>query len=93
MGKEHIGSSFDDFLEEDGILAETQAAAIKRVVAWQIQQYMEENSVSKVAMAKRMNTSRSAIDRLLDPANTSLTVQTMGQVSQVIGKKLKVSFA
>ncbi len=93
MGKEHIGSSFNEFLEEDGILAETQAAAIKRVVAWQIEQYMEENSLTKVAMAKKMNTSRSVVDRLLDPTNTSLTLQTMGQVSQAIGKKLEVTFA
>jgi hypothetical protein len=65
----HIGSSFDDFLEEEGLSAEIEAVALKRVIAWQIEQAMKEKNMSKAAMAKAMNTSRSQLDRLPDPEN------------------------
>lgn len=89
----HIGSSFDDFLEEDGILAETEAIAIKRVIAYQVSQLMKSKNLSKVAMAQQMNTSRSALDRLLDPQNTSITLQTLERAAHAIGKRLRIEFA
>ena len=89
----HIGSSFDDFLEEDGILAETEAIAIKRVIAYQVSQLMKSKKLSKVDMAKQMNTSRSALDRLLDPHNTSITLQTLERAAHAIGKRLRIEFA
>ena len=89
----HIGSSFDDFLEEEGLLAETEAVAIKRVIAYQVDQVMKAQKLSKVAMARKMNTSRSALDRLLDPQNTSITLQTLEHAAHAIGKRLRIEFA
>ena len=89
----HIGSSFDDFLEEEGLLAETEAAAIKRVIAYQVDQVMKAQKISKVAMARKMNTSRSALDRMLDPHNTSITLQTLERAAHAIGKRLRIEFA
>jgi DNA-binding Xre family transcriptional regulator len=89
----HIGSNFDDFLEEEGLLAEAEAVAIKRVVAFQVAKMMEDQHMSKTAMAKRMKTSRSALDRLLDPKNTSVTLQTLERAAHAIGKRLRVEFA
>lgn len=89
----HIGSDFDDFLEEEGILAETEAIAIKRVIAYQITQAMEREKLSKSAMARQMKTSRSALDRLLDPENTSITLQTLERAAHAIGKRLRIEFA
>lgn len=90
MPNRHIGSSFDDFLEETGVLAETNAVAIKRVIAWEIQQKIELEQISKSAMAKLMNTSRSALDRLLDPNNTSVTLHTLDNAAKALGKTLKI---
>jgi len=89
----HIGSSFDDFLEEEGILAETEAVAVKRVIAYQVSQIMEKQHISKTAMARKMKTSRSALERLLDPQNTSITLQTLERAAHVIGKRLRIEFA
>ncbi len=86
----HVGSSFDDFLEEEGILSEVSAVAIKRVIAWQIIQAMKEKNLSKAEMARRMNTSRAALDRLLDPDNPSVTLVTMDKAAQAIGKRLNL---
>ena len=93
MPNVHIGSSFDDFLEETGVLAETNAVAIKRVIAWEIQQKIELEHISKSTMAKRMNTSRSALDRLLDPTNTSVTLHTLDNAAKALGKTLKIELA
>ena len=71
MKNEHLGSNFDDFLEEEGLRAEAEAAAIKRVIAFQIEQEMKQANLLKTAMAEKMHTSRTALDRLLDPANVS----------------------
>ncbi len=90
---QHIGSSFDDFLVEEGLLAETEAVAIKRVIAYQIRQMMERNNLSKTAMAKRMQTSRSSLDRLLDPSNGSVTLQTLERAATALGKKLHIELA
>lgn len=85
-----IGSSFDDFLEEDGMFAEVNAIAIKRVLAWQLEAEMKKQGVSKSLMAKQMNTSRSSLDRFLDPNNISVTLKTMERAAAVMGKRLKI---
>ena len=81
----HIGSSFDDFLAEEGTLAETTAIALKRVLAWEIRKAMKEEGISKTAMARRMKTSRAALDRLLAPDNASVTLQTMDRAATALG--------
>ncbi|MEM9451509.1 MAG: Fis family transcriptional regulator [Cyanobacteria bacterium P01_E01_bin.6] len=86
----HLGSSFDDFLEEEGILTEVSAIALKRVLAWQIVQAMEVQGFSKASMADAMNTSRSALDRLLDPENIAVTLKTMDRAAAVLGKQLRI---
>ena len=88
--KKNIGSSFDDFLKEENILEETQEAAIKRVLAYQIKKAMKENNITKTDMAKKMNTSRCALDRLLDPSNESVTLLTMKKAANAIGRRLKI---
>ena len=74
---ENLGGSFNDFLEEEGILEECTETAIKRVLAWQIEQEMKKNNLSKSAMARKMKTSRSSLDRILDPINESVTLHTL----------------
>ncbi|MEM1251963.1 MAG: Fis family transcriptional regulator [Cyanobacteria bacterium P01_H01_bin.21] len=86
----HVGSSFDDFLEEEGILAEGSALALKRVLAWQIVQAMENQGFNKASMADAMNTSRSALDRLLDPENIAVTLKTMDRAATVLGKQFRI---
>jgi antitoxin HicB len=85
----HIGSSFDEFLEEEGILTETTAVAIKRVIAWQLQKEMEKKHLSKAAMALEMQTSRAALDRLLDPTNVSVTLKTLDRAAAIVGKRIR----
>ncbi len=92
MKHKNIGSDFDDFLNDEGLLADTEATAIKRVIAFQVDSLMKERKISKTSMVKQMNTSRSSLDRLLDPANTSITLQTLERAAHVIGKKLKIEF-
>jgi len=86
----HVGSELDDFLKEDGILAEAHAVAIKRALAWQVSQTMAEENLSKSEMARRMHTSRAALNRLLDPDNPSVTLLTMDKAASVLGKRLRV---
>ncbi len=86
----HIGSRLDDLLAEDGTLEEVTAHAVKRVIAWQIQQAMQKKGVSKVTMAKRMHTSRSALDRLLDESDTGLTIDTLSRAAQALGYRIKL---
>ena len=86
----HIESSLDDLLEEEGILTEVNAIALKRVMAWQLGQAMTEKGVSKSAMAKEMQTSRASLDRLLDPENTSVTLHTMDRAAAALGKRLRL---
>jgi DNA-binding Xre family transcriptional regulator len=90
MNRKYLGSNFDDFLKEEGLLAEAEAVAVKRVVAFQIAQLMESDSISKTALAERMQTSRSAIERLLDPANESVTLQTLERAALALGKRLQI---
>lgn len=86
----HIGSTVDDLLEETGDLTEVSTVAIKRVIAWQVAQKMETEQISKTRMAELMETSRSALDRLLDPQNTSVTLHTLDNAAKAIGKTLHV---
>ena len=89
----HIGSDFDQFLEEEGILQEVEIVAAKRVIAWQIAEIMKKEQISKTAMAARMGTSRAVLDRLLDPENTGVTLKTLGKAATVLGKKINISLA
>jgi antitoxin HicB len=89
----NIGSKFDDFLKEENLFDEAEAVAIKRVLAYQVQEELRKKHITKFALAKRMHTSRSSLDRLLDPANTSVTLKTLVKIAHVLGKKIDFSFA
>jgi len=86
----HIGSDFDDFLREDGTLESVETAAVKRVIAHQIAKAMRYRHMTKTMMARRMRTSRSAVERLFDPQNESVTLSTLNRAACALGKKLKV---
>ena len=89
----HDGSTFDSFLEEEGIREEVEAVAIKRVLAWQLSQAMQEQRKTKQAMAKQLRTSRSQLDRLLDPQNVSVTLDTITRAARALGKRLIIRVA
>jgi antitoxin HicB len=93
MKNKHLGSSFDDFLKEEGIHDDTHAHAIKRVLAWQIQEGMTAQGLSKSEMAKRMNTSRAQLDRLLDPENDKVQLDSVQRAAAAIGRKLHLELA
>ncbi len=86
----HVGSSLDKFLKEEGILAETRAVALKDAIAWQVQQTMQKEKITKVEMARRMRTSRAALDRLLAPGNASVTLQTLTRAARAVGRDLRI---
>jgi len=86
----HVGSSLEDFLKEEGILEEARTIAIKEAVAWQVQQAMAKEKITKVEMARRMKTSRAALDRLLDPGNGAVTLQTLTRAANAIGRGLRI---
>lgn len=88
-----IGSSLDRFLEEEGILAETEAVAVKRVIAFQLNELMKEQKLTKTQLAKRMGTSRSALERLLDPDNASVTLLTLERAAKALGKNIRIELA
>ena len=90
MENKHIGSDFDDFLKEDGIEEEVTAAAIKRVIAWQLAEAMKKRHITKTEMAARMRTSRAVINRLLDEDDTSVTLATLARASVAVGIPLKI---
>jgi antitoxin HicB len=85
---DHSGSSFDSFLQQEGILAETEAVALKRVIAWQIEQAMAAKRITKNAMAKRLSTSRTQIDRLLDPSHVGVSIETITRAAKAVGKRV-----
>src|ERR1700759_1729364 len=87
---DHSGSSFDDFIRDEGILEEAETMAIKRVIAWQLQQEMQKKRITKKAMADRLHTSRSQLDRLLDPEYAGVTLGALSRAAIVLGKRLKV---
>lgn len=84
----HRGSDFSEFLAEEGLLPEVELLALKRVVALQIQEALEQEKLSKTQLAKRMKTSRAALDRILDPTNPSLTVASLGKAAAALGRKV-----
>jgi len=87
----HAGGNFDDFLHEQGIFEEINAQAVKKVISWQIAEEMKRQGLSKVTMAKRMGTSRSSLERLLDPANDALALSTLTRAASVLGKEVQVN--
>jgi hypothetical protein len=90
MKTKNIGSSFDDFLAEDAMLDEATAVAVKRVIAWQIDNEMKAQKLTKTTMAKKMHTSRAALNRLLDATDTSPTLTTLSRAASVLGKKFRI---
>ena len=93
MGKKNIGSSFDDFLKEEAMLEEATAIALKRVIAWQIAEEMKTQRLTKTELAKRMHTSRAALNRLLDEEDTSLTLTTLASAAAALGKTINFQLA
>ena len=90
---DHSGSTFDSFLEQEGIREEVEAVAIKRVLAWQLERAMHEQQKTKQAMARQLRTSRSQLDRLLDPRNVSVTLDTITRAARALGKRLIIRVA
>src|SRR5438067_13319470 len=82
---EHTGSTFDSFLEEEGIREEVEAVAVKRVISWQLAEAMRKNKKTKQALAKELNTSRSQLDCLLDPENIAVSLDTMSRAATALG--------
>jgi predicted XRE-type DNA-binding protein len=91
MKRKHLGSKFEDLLAEDGILEECRASAIKFKIARELAKAMNEQNISKAEIAKRLHTSRTGVDRLLDPENTSITLKTMAKVASLVGKRIEFS--
>ncbi len=89
----YSGSNFDDFLAEEGILEEVSARALKRLLALQIADIMAETNISKAKLAEKMNTSRSQLDRLLDPENTAITLESLDRLARAVGKQVRIQFA
>lgn len=90
MNNPHIGSSLDELLAEDQVLAEVNAATLKRVLSWQIMQEMQKRGLSKSQMAAEMSASRTSLDRLLDPDNVSVTLKTLDRAAASLGKQLRI---
>lgn len=89
-GKGRIGSTFEDYLKEQGALEETTAVAVKRVLAWQLELAMTKQQISKSQMAKAMKTSRSQLDRILDPDNNSIQLASLMHAARVLGHELRI---
>lgn len=90
MNEKYLGTSFDDFLAEEGLLESAKAVATKRVLAFQLAKAMAERRLTKTDMARQMKTSRSALDRLLDPTSPSLTLLTLERAARVLGLKIRI---
>ena len=91
MKNKHIGSSFEDFLKEEGIHDEATSRAIKRLIAWKLTEAMKAKNISKAEMARRLKTSRTQIARLLDPENDSVQLDTIQKAAAVVGKRLSIN--
>lgn len=89
MSKKHMGSSIDDFLREEGIFEEAQAQAVKEVVAWQLAQAMKKKKISKSRMAELLKTSRTQVDRLLDPKN-DITLSSLQRAAAMVGRRVSI---
>ena len=90
MNNNSIGSSFDDFLVQEGMLEEVESGAIKKIIAYQLQEAIQKEQLTKTALAVQLNTSRAAVNRLLDPENESITLLTLKKAANVLGKKLRL---
>lgn len=90
MAEKHRGSGIDDFLREEGVLEEFRTRAVKEVIAWQIAEAMKERGISKRQLAGMMRTSRTQVDRLLDPQQGNVTIETLRRAAEVIGRSLQV---
>jgi antitoxin HicB len=90
MKKKNIGSSFDSWLREEGLYEEVSATALKRVLARQVEAAMKEKQFSKAEMARRMRTSRAALDRLLDPEYDAITLSTLRKAASAVGRQIRV---
>jgi predicted XRE-type DNA-binding protein len=90
IGKNNIGSNFDDFLQEESLLEDSIAVSIKRVIAWQISQEMKAQALTKTQLAYKMRTSRAALNRLLDEEDTSMTLMTLASAAVALGKTIKL---
>ena len=93
MTNKHIGSNFDDFLTEEALLEDATATAMKRVIAWQIEREMKVQKLTKTRMATKMQTSRAALNRLLDATDTSLTLTTLASAAAALGKRIRVELS
>ena len=93
MKQVHIGSDFDDFLKQDSLLAECEAGALKRVIAWQIEREMKRRKISRAKLASRMKTNRATLDRLFAQNESSVTLQFLEQAALALGRKLKIELA
>jgi antitoxin HicB len=89
----YIGSNFDDFLEKEDVLAEAEAISVKRVLAFQLEELMKAQKLNKTQLARRMKTSRSALERLLDPENPSVTLLTLERAARALGKNIRIELA
>ncbi len=88
---QHVGGNFDGYLKEEGLIEEVEQVAAKRAVALQVNQFMSNQGLSKTEMARRMHTSRASLDRLLDPENGSVTLQTLERAADALGRRLHIS--
>ena len=93
MNNKHLGQDFDEFLARQGELAQTTAVALKRVIAWQISEQMRIQQVNKTDLAKKMQTSRSAVNRLLDESDSSLTLATLASAALALGAKVDIDIS
>jgi hypothetical protein len=89
-GNAHRGSTLDSFLQEEGVLGEFQAKAIKEVIAWQLAEAMREKKLSKRGLAALMRTSRTQVDRMLDPNNGNVTIETLQRAAAVVGRRVQL---
>jgi antitoxin HicB len=89
MSKKHMGSSIDDFLKDEGIVEEAQAQAVKEVVAWQLAEAMKKRKISKNKMAALLKTSRTQVDRLLDPKN-DITLSSLQRAAAMVGRRVSI---
>lgn len=90
MKNKHAGSRLNDFLEQEGILGAVEASAMKKVIAFAIQSYLDEHDIKKSMFAKKIQTSRSQLDRLLDPHNTSLNLKSLAVAAAAMGKQIEI---
>ncbi|MGH8402011.1 MAG: Fis family transcriptional regulator [Gammaproteobacteria bacterium] len=91
MSKKHVGSNFEDFLAKEGRLNESTAVALKRVIAWELERAIKAQHLTKNIVAKRMKTSRAQLDRLLDPGNPSVTLETITRAARAVGREVKIT--